>query len=314
MKNRVKGLLALCLAMCMVLAMTTVAFGATTVYYGDISDTVWKTMQAGDMITTVENSGCGRSSFFVVKEDGTYWAEMNTETNGAHGVAYTDANGANSAVPYFTNWYSPTEPSGLDHDIFTLPTMAGYNYEVKKSTGSGSQLYIININNNSSQTEIISNRLMVKPVAKSGFTVKYDLNGGTGSIADKAVKWTDTVLPGSEPTKDGHVFVGWEYAKEGNTAVRVTTTTAYKDLAGSDSVMSITLTAVWEVLPDDETPTTPTPTHQHTRRQPATTTVETPSTTVASPKTFDAGVAVYGVMAALSLTGTAAIIGKKKKF
>lgn len=33
---------------------------------------------------------------------------------------------------------------------------------------------------------------------------------------------------------------------------------------------------------------------------------------VTSAKTFDAGVAVYGVMAALSMTGTAWVVGKKR--
>ena len=37
----------------------------------------------------------------------------------------------------------------------------------------------------------------------------------------------------------------------------------------------------------------------------------TPETTISSPKTFDAGVALYGVSALLSLTGTALLIKRK---
>ena len=67
--------------------------------------------------------------------------------------------------------------------------------------------------------------------------------------------------------------------------------------------------------------------HEPVRRQHTTTPVEETTTTtdtkaddttkadtVTSAKTFDAGVAVYGVMAVLSLTGSAAVIGKKKEF
>ena len=38
----------------------------------------------------------------------------------------------------------------------------------------------------------------------------------------------------------------------------------------------------------------------------------TKADTVTSAKTFDAGVAVYGVMAVLSLTGSAWVVGKKR--
>lgn len=71
-----------------------------------------------------------------------------------------------------------------------------------------------------------------------------------------------------------------------------------------------------EPVPEPEAPT-----HHHTRRQPTTTTTtdttktDTTTTTtdaVTSAKTFDGGIALYGVMAVLSVTGSAVVIGKKK--
>lgn len=78
--------------------------------------------------------------------------------------------------------------------------------------------------------------------AQPSYTVQFDTNGGT-AIADKTdVKWTNRVLENIEsPKRPGYYFVGW---KCGETAVHTATT--YADLAGDESVQSVTLTALWE--------------------------------------------------------------------
>ena len=78
--------------------------------------------------------------------------------------------------------------------------------------------------------------------AQPSYTVRFDTNGGT-VIGDKTdVKWTDRVLENIEfPKRPGYYFVGW---KCGETAVHAATT--YADLAGDESVQSVTLTALWE--------------------------------------------------------------------
>ena len=78
--------------------------------------------------------------------------------------------------------------------------------------------------------------------AQPSYTVRFDTNGGT-AIADKTdVKWTNRVLENIEsPKRPGYYFVGW---KCGETAVHAATT--YADLAGDESVQSVTLTALWE--------------------------------------------------------------------
>ena len=78
--------------------------------------------------------------------------------------------------------------------------------------------------------------------AQPSYTVRFDTNGGT-AIADKTdVKWTNPVLESIEsPKRPGYYFVGW---KCGETAVHAATT--YADLAGDESVQSVTLTALWE--------------------------------------------------------------------
>lgn len=78
--------------------------------------------------------------------------------------------------------------------------------------------------------------------AQPSYTVQFDTNGGT-AIADKTdVKWTNRVLENIEsPKRPGYYFAGWMC---GETAVHAATT--YADLAGDESVQSVTLTALWE--------------------------------------------------------------------
>lgn len=78
--------------------------------------------------------------------------------------------------------------------------------------------------------------------AQPSYTVRFETNGGT-AIADKTdVKWTNRVLENIEsPKRPGYYFAGWMC---GETAVHAATT--YADLAGDESVGSVTLTALWE--------------------------------------------------------------------
>ena len=78
--------------------------------------------------------------------------------------------------------------------------------------------------------------------AQPSYTVRFETNGGT-AIADRTdVKWTNRVLENIEsPKSPGYYFAGWMC---GETAVHAATT--YADLAGDESVQSVTLTALWE--------------------------------------------------------------------
>ena len=74
------------------------------------------------------------------------------------------------------------------------------------------------------------------------YTVVFDTNGGS-NISDKTgVKWTDTVLDGvTDPAKDGWEFTGWKCGNED-----VTASTTYSEIAGNDTVTSVTLVAQWK--------------------------------------------------------------------
>lgn len=55
------------------------------------------------------------------------------------------------------------------------------------------------------------------------------------------------------------------------------------------------------------------PAHEHIRRQNANTTTTTDSTAVTSPKTGDMGIAVYAALSIMSMTGSAWIVGTKRR-
>ena len=85
--------------------------------------------------------------------------------------------------------------------------------------------------------------------ARSGYTVKFNTDGGN-SIADKSdVRWTDKVLEGvSNPTREGYEFTGWKCG--GDTAVTADTT--YAELAADVTVMTVNLTAQWRDIEPPE--------------------------------------------------------------
>ncbi len=110
------------------------------------------------------------------------------------------------------------------------------------------------------------------------FAVRFDTGDGT-KPEPELVPWNDKVLrPTSDPEKSGHTFVGWYLGDE-------------KYNFDTPITAPLTLTAEWEKVPSSGGyyyyPTTDTKTDD----------------TKGSPKTADPGVALYGVLSLLSLTG-----------
>lgn len=299
MKARVKGLLALCLAMCMVLAMTTVAFGEdNSIYFGNISDENWTELTVTTVVRTVEGeNSCGyRCSFYVVDKDGNYVEAANYD---------------NTGMPY----YNEEDTANFTFDEEFVKAWLGdgvnpndYTFYMKRGTitvpNDQPQIATYDLEGRGGAEELPSDRqepaLMLKAVPNF-YTVIFDTNGGS-ELANKRVEYGGAVLSGvTAPTKAGYAFAGWKYGD-----LTVTGDTLYSGLA-AETVTSVTLVAQWEVSG-----------HETIHRQ-RVTTVETPvtepeTTTVASPKTFDVGVAVYAGLSLLSAAGAAVVIGKKKEF
>ena len=110
------------------------------------------------------------------------------------------------------------------------------------------------------------------------FAVRFDTDGGS-EIEPTMVEHSHTVRPPSDPEKSGHTFVGWYLGDE-------------KYNFDTPITAPLTLTAKWEKVPSSG---------GYYYYQPTTDTKTTD--TKGSPKTADPGVALYGVLSLLSLTG-----------
>ena len=114
-------------------------------------------------------------------------------------------------------------------------------------------------------------------VTDGTFAVRFDTDGGS-EIEPTTVKHSCKVQPPSDPEKSGHTFTGWYLGDE-------------KYNFDTPVTAPLTLTAKWEKVPSSGGyyyyPTTDTKTDD----------------AKGSPKTADPGVALYGVLSLLSLTG-----------
>ena len=116
-------------------------------------------------------------------------------------------------------------------------------------------------------------------------TVKFNSDNGAQAKEEKVLRGQKVAKPTDDPTKSGYTFIGWEDADG-----------AY-DFSKSVTA-PLTLTAKWEKKPSSGYyyyPTTDTKTDD----------------TKGSPKTADPGVALYGVLSLLSLTGLTCTARKK---
>ncbi|MDL2237976.1 InlB B-repeat-containing protein [Christensenellaceae bacterium OttesenSCG-928-K19] len=94
-------------------------------------------------------------------------------------------------------------------------------------------------------SELSSITLSAQWTAKTGYTVEYDCNGGSSTVAPTAlVAWDEGVVPGVNPTRPDHAFAGWRLGTSAGAAVSSADT--YGGLAVSDSNMKIKLVAIWE--------------------------------------------------------------------
>lgn len=85
-------------------------------------------------------------------------------------------------------------------------------------------------------------------VQGEGYVIKFDSNGGSGTMIDFAVGIGQTTnLPMSIFSKEGYTFKGWSKTTDGD--VEFADKAEIKDIAPKDS--EITLYAVWEEIPED---------------------------------------------------------------
>ena len=194
-----------------------------------------------------------------------------------------------------SNEYSANNPGSFTMNGGTVTNLyveydANYGAKFKYTDGTIEHLYLSKENGNGQSIEVTP----VKGTDYSGgvseeqmvtVTLNYNDNQATPEKALKVAKDSTITLP--TPTRSGYTFAGWY---NGTTKVAA----EYK------AEKNITLTAKW----------TSTSSGGYYYYQPTTDTKTTD--TKGSPKTFDAGIALYVGMALTSAAGVA-FVGKKRE-
>ncbi len=194
-----------------------------------------------------------------------------------------------------SNAYSASNPGSFTMNGGTVTNLyvehdANYGAKFKYTDGTIGHLYLSKENGNGESIEVTP----VKGTDYSGgvsdeqmvtVTLNYNDNQATPAKALKVAKDSTITLP--TPTRSGYTFAGWY---NGTTKVAA----EYK------AENNITLTAKW----------TSTSSGGYYYYQPTTDTKATD--TKGSPKTFDAGIALYVGMALTSAAGVA-FVGKKRE-
>ena len=194
-----------------------------------------------------------------------------------------------------SNAYSASNPGSFTMNGGTVTNLyvehdKGYGAKFKYTDGTIEHLYLSKENGNGQSIEVTP----VKGTDYSGgvseeqmvtVTLNYNDNQATPAKALKVAKDSTITLP--TPTRSGYTFAGWY---NGTTKVAA----EYK------AVNNITLTAKW----------TSTSSGGYYYYQPTTDTKA--NDTKGSPKTFDAGIALYVGMALTSAAGVA-FVGKKRE-
>ncbi len=112
----------------------------------------------------------------------------------------------------------------LSGDMWWYTSTSNRGYFVSRKTTCGSLL--------TTAGDEAVREITIKPdwAEKTGYTVRFDTDGGTTIGDKKNLKWTAAVLDAvSDPVKNGWIFDGWTY--NGNP---VSASATYADLAGTD--------------------------------------------------------------------------------
>jgi len=298
-ETNMKKIIATVLAMVMALALCTTAFAATTKTEVDSKDYTLKDMNNADQIITSEKIS-------IVKRD----AEKTTV-------------GSETTTKYFADAYTLTfkanENADEIQDILYACDASIAEYKLVKGGAIVAYLTPVDVNGVDGNTGI--EKIVDKYVAEKDDDDKTcgDYNddiymiGGKAYVANTGSNYAllngKAVVYGGEATdKVPHKWLEKNITFD-TKGVPVSIT--------CDSCKKTFKVVADDKIPSDyagDTATTNIEKLAHYVVLLGTTTTSTGSTTTTSPKTFDAGIAMYVGMALTSVAGSAVVIGKKKEF
>jgi uncharacterized repeat protein (TIGR02543 family) len=208
----------------------------------------WKVSSYGD--TTVSGEDIANAAFVTPGDtygahalsDGYAYITLQAQwvPKSGYSVDY-DTNGGSTLLPrHGLNWESNNLPPSA-YTTRTGYTLAGwtFNDDPVPPARRYSELALVDT--------VLSLTLTAQWEAKTGYAVRYDLNGARGdAIPEKTnVSWEDdTLLPDLIPERKNYDFLGWNVSHCGH-GTNVQNDATFGQLADSDTVRYIVLQAQW---------------------------------------------------------------------
>ena len=279
-----KKIIATVLAMVMALALCATAFAADLTYYAE--ETKENPEKGNKTYTFVaaknptvnakgETTAKGNVAYYVEKDANMAYVTVSSLAD-ADKVLYTNSDKKNVVM-----YLAKVVPGYLKGTAITFGTACGINYEKPDTFNADNTYYVAELNGNDvffyTNSSITPATTGVEALLVDGKLVNVlRMTSAIKKVAHAAV-----------PTvKDGKI-VGYTCSKCGTKAIEAPNFASIP--AGAERIG----TTLW-YFPAAASSTT--------------------TTTTGSPKTFDAGIAMYVGMALTSVAGSAVVIGKKKEF
>ena len=188
----------------------------------DITSITSSTTSSGQVVTvtTTDLAGNTATNEYTIKVDKTK-PEVTITKDSESAKLTAEVTPTSTVSGYSYQWYKDGKAIIAETSNTYTPTEIG-TYKVVVTTGAGAI--------DSSDETTINN-----------YTIKYDMNGGTGSIADQTkVQNIPLTLSEVKPERTGYTFIGWSTSKTA-TEKEYSSGSTYTANAGA------TLYAVWKV-------------------------------------------------------------------
>ena len=191
-------------------------------------------------------SGIGTVSREFTVESNTAYVEFRFDANAPGTITYSDIglytkesfdkfakNNKDSRLAYYTG----------ENKKLCTPERDGYEF-LGWSTEKNATSATYTPDQSASAIATSGSIVLYAVWAERKYTVKFDANGGSGSIADKTVKYADSFnLPADGFTREGYTFLGWSANKNATYATYVPGASVSKLTETTGA--TITLYAVW---------------------------------------------------------------------
>ena len=216
---------------------------------GTSSQSVYNYRKGGNITTLPTKEGYTFDGYYDAASNGTQYinssgAWVKTWDKEAAGTLYAHWSPITYTVTLIDNGTTSTASYSSDSNYtFTSPTKTGYTFNNwKVVTAAGNWTDGETISSGTTTSGKYGNATLESQYTANNYTVKFDANGGSGTMNDETFTYgTGQNLSSNAFTRTGYTFAGWSTSKTA-TAAAYTDGQSVSNLAASGTV---TLYAVW---------------------------------------------------------------------